>query len=65
MTVGLLRAANPFCGHVTAPRHRTARAVEALARADVARTREANAVTAADLNARLAALKADAARRAR
>jgi hypothetical protein len=32
--MGLFRALNPFCLNVTAPRHRTARALEQIARAD-------------------------------
>lgn len=52
--MGLLRALNPLCVNVTAPRHRTARAVEALARTERDNLRESNRAALAELRSRVA-----------
>lgn len=52
--MGLLRALNPLCVNVTAPRHRTARAVEALARTERDNLRESNREALAELRSRVA-----------
>lgn len=45
--MGLLRALNPLCTNVTAPRHRTARAAERMQRDLAAALAEASAAAAA------------------
>lgn len=54
--MGLLRALNPLCTNVTAPRHRQARALEVLAGAERDRQRAELAAQRADLQRRAAAL---------